>query len=103
MTRTPLKSYAVTQGVAVIKPVAINKNGYPFVSLIMEEKGADDKHLCKNIWFTKRASKEVVLGDKVKDLPPLFILEVVNDNGEPRTKLDFGQDDSMTSIDEIPM
>jgi hypothetical protein len=91
MALLTLKSYAVEQGFSSVCPqVRENTNGYPFITFI--DPKLPEKENAVNIYFSKSASKEVALGTPVKDIASkLYVTDVLNADGEPRTKLTFNK------------
>lgn len=93
----PLKDYYKSKGFTQIhNSIRANEKGYPYITFI------DGNNKAENIYFTKSATKKVVL-DQVIDsdlLKSLYIVDTINSDGEARTKLSFG-DSMRLSLDEL--
>jgi hypothetical protein len=84
MTTISIQEFAQSKGfVQINKAVAVNTNGYPFLTFINKDNVAE------NVYFSKGSSAEVGAGQVVdKDfLSNYEIAETINVDKEVRTKL----------------
>lgn len=83
MDSISLKAFCQQEGITALSNVRINRNGYPFVTVL---RGND----AENIYFSKRAAENVNDGQSIATIAKdLLVCETVNANGEARTKLSF--------------
>ena len=84
MDRQSFQAYCrATVVTSINKSVNTNNNEYPFITVL---RGA----VAENIYFSKAAASEVSKGLAVKSIAKdLYVVEVINADGEVRTKLTF--------------
>jgi hypothetical protein len=95
MKYTEFKQWCSQEGVTAIAPaVSINVNGYPFLTVLRND-------VAENVYFSINASEEVDAGTVTSSIAgKLYITEVLNAQGESRTKLTFSAGKYL-SLDEI--
>lgn len=97
--RTPLKEWCKANGITAIhQSVRENTNQYPFITFLRGE-GEDS---AENIYFSIKGASLVSAGQDVKSIAKdLYVVPVVNKDGESRLKLSFKGESTYMDVNEM--
>lgn len=98
MEKSTVKEFVAQKQVTSLSVVRFNTNNLPFVTFL----GPQFEGGAENIYFSKSLSEKVQLGMKPSELglKDLFIMDIINAEGETRTKIAAGSAD-YESVDNL--
>lgn len=79
-----IQQFCREQGISAISNVRENANGLLFCTFVSKNGKAE------NIYFSRRASERVTLGDKPQVIKEMYVTTAVNAGGESRLKIAIG-------------
>ncbi len=90
-----LRDYAKAQGIKELRPmIQKSENGSLYVVCFTDKKSADGKTVAECLWFSKNSADKGIVAEGelfTKELRDIAVVsQYINDEGEPRTKVGFG-------------